>query len=277
MTFNVASPDSVQNFVRDFFSNEFAPLKTQLKFGHLTGGLCIHPRPPGISSGTDINVLGVVKVCELDGPPLESRHLVQAESGTGDQPHLAVLMMESLLLSDEEGPDKGKRSAALVKVGGRFGLLQPQESNKKPWLAFWLIPTGDDPLPWFGPLQSLGHPDTKNKIDFPVCDSFARRRSYAVPTIAWTKDKNVTSDVQKLMRAARKLPDKAPHFYKELNKIRRACLSYGFIDLIDGIAQCLDFEQKVLSETKPAAVIPIQKAAEMLRKSKDLPYDHQIQ
>ena len=78
----------------------------------------------------------------------------QAESGTGDQPHLAVLMMESLLLSDEEGPDKGKRSAALVKVGGRFGLLQPQESNKKPWLAFWLIPTGDDPLPWFGPLQS---------------------------------------------------------------------------------------------------------------------------
>ena len=82
MTFNVASPDSVQNFVRDFFSNEFAPLKTQLKFGHLTGGLCIHPRPPGISSGTDINVLGVVKVCELDGPPLESRHLVQVSLHT---------------------------------------------------------------------------------------------------------------------------------------------------------------------------------------------------
>ena len=67
-------------------------------------------------------------------------------------------MMESLLLADEEGPDKGKKSAALVKVGSRYGLLQPQETHvnhqTRQWLAFWLIPTGDDPLPWFGPLQA---------------------------------------------------------------------------------------------------------------------------
>ena len=117
----------------------------------------------------------------------------------------------------------------------------------------------------------------KNIIEFPVTDKSAPRRSYSVATIAWTKDKNVSSDVTKLMRAARKLPDKSPHFYKELNKIRRACLSYGFTDLIEGIAQCLDFEQKVLQETKPLACAPIEKAAEQLRKSKDLPYDHMIQ
>ena len=79
------------------------------------------------------------------------------------------------------------------------------------------------------------------------------------------------------MRAARKLPDKAPHFYKELNKIRRACLAYGFTDLIDGIAQCLDYEQKVASETKPGAVAAIQRAAELLRASKTEPHDYQIQ
>ena len=66
----------------------------------------------------------MIKVSDLDGPPLESRHLVQAESGTGEQPHLAVLMMDSLLMADEDGPDKGKRSCALVKVGSRYGLLQ---------------------------------------------------------------------------------------------------------------------------------------------------------
>jgi len=275
LTFNVASP-SHAHFAADFFSNEFAPLKTTLKFGHLSGGLCIHPRPPGIASGTDLQVVGVIKVSDLDGPPLESRHLVQAESGTGEQPHLVVLMMDSLLMSDEDGADKGRRSCALVKVGNRFGLLQPQETNKRPWLAFWLIPPGDDPLPWFGPLRQLGQPDVKNHIDFPVCDSMARRRSYAVPTIAWTKDKNVTSDVLKLMRAARKLPDKAQNFYRELNKIRRACLAYGFTDLMDGIAQCLDYEQKVAQETKPAAVAAIQRAADFLRSSKTEPHDYLI-
>ena len=55
LTFNVASPGHA-TFAADFFSNEFAPLKTTLTFGHLQGGLCIHPRPPGIASGTDFQV-----------------------------------------------------------------------------------------------------------------------------------------------------------------------------------------------------------------------------
>ena len=129
----------------------------------------------------------------------------------------------------------------------------------------------------FSKCLSVGYKDSKNLVPFPVCDEFARKRSYSTPTIAWTKDKSVTSDVTKLMRAARKLPDKAPHFYKELNKIRRACLSYGFFGLLDGIVQCLEFEQKVLAETKPQAVEAIQKATDLLRSSRDKPFDYIIQ
>lgn len=77
LKFNVADPEACENFAKDFFTNEFSPLKTKLRFGHMYGSLCIHPRPPGISSDSNLQVLGIVKVAELDGPPLESRHIIQ--------------------------------------------------------------------------------------------------------------------------------------------------------------------------------------------------------
>ena len=70
----------------------------------------------------------------------------------------------------------------------------------------------------------------KNIIDFPVTDKSAPRRSYSVATIAWTKDKNVSSDVTKLMRAARKLPDKVgcPKIQKTVFGQLRTSVTMGF-------------------------------------------------
>jgi hypothetical protein len=57
---------------------------------------------------------------------------------------------------------------------------------------------------------------------------------------------SLQSDIQKILRNARKLPDKTPHFYKELNRLKRAALALGFNELLDGMATLFERECSVL-------------------------------
>jgi hypothetical protein len=54
--------------------------------------------------------------------------------------------------------------------------------------------------------------DSSAKQDYPLVDDFAKRRSYATPTIVWSKDNWIIADLQKAHRAAKKLPDKQGKF-----------------------------------------------------------------
>jgi hypothetical protein len=54
------------------------------------------------------------------------------------------------------------------------------------------------------------------------------------------------SDIQKILRNARKLPDKTPHFYKELNRLKRAALALGFHELLEGVAAIFERECVIL-------------------------------
>lgn len=57
---------------------------------------------------------------------------------------------------------------------------------------------------------------------------------------------SLISDLQKVLRNARRLPDKSPTFYKELNRFKKAALTLGFHQLIDGLAEMCDRERKQL-------------------------------
>ena len=96
--------------------------------------------------------------------------------------------------------------------------------------------------------------DSSAKQDYPLVDDFAKRRSYATPTIVWSKDNWIIADLQKAHRAAKKLPDKqgkfslrnyfynkAPRktyqaaFYKEVNRISKACCVYSNDSVLEGL------------------------------------------
>ena len=73
------------------------------------------------------------------------------------------------------------------------------------------------------------------------------------------------ADLQKVIRHARKLPDKQQQFYKELNRIRKAALSFGFIELLEAIAQMLERECTMLPGTShPDAALQLTHAASSL-------------
>lgn len=115
-----------------------------------------------------MDLIGFLPVEQLSGPPLETRHLIVPDGDSPDEPHLVVLLNAALtydeavdIKADPKDQSKGPK-VGLVKIGPRYGLLQPQpqSSDVKPiakqkrWLAFWLFPAGELPLPWLGPLNA---------------------------------------------------------------------------------------------------------------------------
>ncbi len=96
--------------------------------------------------------------------------------------------------------------------------------------------SGTDMIPWLGKMHQLGPKDeyfsfmstgnmTSSAIPtFPVKPS--EKRSYgANPTVWLTADEGLYSDVQKLLRHAKKMPDKTAQFYKVCNTITIRCSS----------------------------------------------------
>merc|ERR1712131_447951 len=189
-------------------------------------------------------------------------------------PHLYISLVKDIVENK-----KPKLKVAVVKAGSRYGLLQPQETeglnSRKPrqWLAFWLFPPNDNALQWLGPLSQLGHSICHDKVDFPIKEDFADKRSYITPTVAWARNEFIQTDLTKLFQKARRLPDRQAMFYRELNKIRKASLSYGCTELLDGIAQILEHEannmRKQSDPKKQQGASELDRAARKLKHNRD--------
>merc|ERR1711911_133212 len=105
-------------------------------------------------------------------------------------------------------------------------------------LMLSIFEPGSKCIPWLGDLSQLG---ALNEVasgsslgTFPIKPS--EKRSYAQSCVVWVQHGSLQADIQKILRHARKMPEKTLHFYKELNRLRRAALSMGFLDLMDTMA-----------------------------------------
>ena len=52
----------------------------------------------------------------------------------------------------------------------------------------------------------MGHSTCPDKIDFPIPEDFADKRSYITPTVAWARNEFIQTDLTKLFQKARRLP-----------------------------------------------------------------------
>ena len=71
-------------------------------------------------------------------------------------------------------------------------------------------------IPWLGDLSLLGPFSEANSpssfTTFPIKPN--EKRSYAQSCVVWVQPGNLQADIQKILRHARKMPDKTQHFYK---------------------------------------------------------------
>nr|XP_040582131.1 integrator complex subunit 14-like [Lepeophtheirus salmonis] len=304
-SFNVISLCPMPQHVQDHFENiiqtlnipgrvyltQYQPYIGTLKFGHslsCTVSLCPPPRSPykvtgdftsyTSTLGNSLDILGFLTLSDVASPPVISKHLVITTTELGEDsrnvPSLVVFL---------HGAFKVVNMCALVKVSEEddwYGLLfSCSDSKKRSSLMLSLFEPGSKPVPWLGDIQELGPSSDLNETTF---DPFPVPRrgmkpSYSSNPVVWIKNSSLQSDIQKILRHGRKLPDKTPHFYKELNRLKKAALCLGFHELLEGVAAIFERECSVLpASSHPDCAVQLRHAAEELRSKECLSLEHQI-
>lgn len=112
------------------------------------------------------------------------------------------------------GALKVENMAALVLLNKNwFGFLYSCADNKKKSnLMLMVLKPGTDVIPWLGDFRLLTTiNDPVEKGTFPVKPD---KRSYSQNCVSWIRQAGLQSDIQKVLRHAKKLPEKTQHFYK---------------------------------------------------------------
>lgn len=294
------STKNMQVMFSKLIEQGYSSFHTVVKCGHLASEAQLFPRPEPVLQEEEgdtrnilpeIQIVGFLDINDVCSPPVISRHLVlpighskESEDGgaggveetdedpsaqnAGKRPSFCVLLHGSL---------KVEGMVALVQLGPAwFGMLYSQaDSKKKSNLMMSVFEPGFDTLPWLGKFTQLGpisdfaenpYGEDDTRTPFPMIP--ATKRSYAQNVVVWIKQGGLQTDVQKILRNARKLPEKTQTFYKELNRLRKAALAFGFQDLLTGVAELLERECSLLPEkTHPDAAFQLSHAAKQLRRS----------
>ncbi|XP_033113351.1 integrator complex subunit 14-like, partial [Anneissia japonica] len=166
-----------------------------------------------------------------------------------------------------------------------YGMLYSWADNKKrSTLMMSLFEPGDNALPWLGKFKRLGpagslpidpYGEDDSKTPFPLTPGI--KKSYGTNPVVWIKPSGLQADVQKVLRYARKLPEKTQIFYKELNRLRKAALSFGMIELLQGLSRIMDRECQMLPGTAhPDAALQLTHASKALRMAIDRGISYEI-
>ncbi|KAL4228241.1 Von Willebrand factor A [Mactra antiquata] len=299
---NTLSMSSVQDVFTKLADKYYSPYTGLLTCGHLKCNITLYPSPEPFhregefvsihkTVSDTLEICGFMDLQDIASPPTVSRHLVlpvttkskqadKVQDSNGDNikkegdeddgddgkiPSFTVLLHGSL---------KVESMVAVTKVGDEwYGILYSwADSKKKSSLMLSLFEPGLEAVSWLGslsylsPISDFSEPpygDDDNRTPFPVRPK--EKRSYAQSCVVWIKAVGLQADLQKVIRHARKLPDKQQQFYKELNRVRKAALSFGFTSLLEAISSMLERECRLLPGTAhPDAAIQLTHAASTL-------------
>ncbi|XP_073944587.1 integrator complex subunit 14 [Choristoneura fumiferana] len=258
-----------------------------LKCGQLEARVQLFPEPhPAVHEGyaatytlsNELNIIGFVHQNELGTPIAVSKHLVVPQAQNGNSSNRENYGSKTPTKDgssidgsspDEEVADPSKIAnfcvllhgalkvesmAAIVELGGDWwgAMVAWCEASRarRSCLLLCVLRPGAAAAPWLGPLDQLGAGDeTSTSEAFPV----RSWRSYSGggAGCAWARPHALLADVQKVLRHARKLPDKTQHLYKELNRVRRAAISLGFSELVACVGAALERECAALPASAP--------------------------
>ncbi|XP_050358266.1 integrator complex subunit 14 [Nymphalis io] len=275
-----------------------------LKCGQLETRVQLFPAPhpasqEGLSGSytlsSQLHVVGFLQQQDLGTPIAISKHLVipQAQIGSNTAPRENYGSKTPTkegsstegTSTEEDSSDPSKVSnfcvllhgalkvegmSAIVQLGadwwGTLSAWCEVSRARRSCLLLSVLRPGASAAPWLGPLDQLG-PVEENSTS---TDTFPVRswRSYSGggSGCAWARPHALLADVQKVLRHARKLPDKTQHLYKELNRLRRAAISLGFAELLTCVGSALERECTALpSSAPPECALQLAHAAAALR------------
>lgn len=151
---------------------------------------------------------------DVSDDDLEMGGGVSAGADSGNRESVCVLLHGAL---------KVEGLAALVLLNDDwFGFIYSYaDSKKKSNLMLTILPPGHDVIPWLGDLRYIGTVDDLYVGEaLPAFPVKPEKRSYSQNCVVWIKQAGLQSDIQKVLRHAKKLPEKTQHFYKVIEQAR---------------------------------------------------------
>lgn len=220
-----------------------------------------------------MDICGFLDNSSIPAPPHYSRHFVLdpevdekcLEQGAALLSPTGSIHEEKPTVADEaqkpsfrvllHGSLKCESKSALVKLGEHwYGFLFSQTSASKKANLVLCVLYPNTELPWLGRTVYLGpkvpEPGGDPRIQtattdvnwFPV--EPAHLPSFHTPSnLFWAKESVLQTDVSKVIRYSRKLPDKETSLLKELNKLRLVALTYCMPELLEVLCTILQKEQ----------------------------------
>lgn len=198
-----------------------------------------------------------------DKPRSDTRSALKhatSSSGTGGEHGETDILKQPSFCAMLHNALKQENMVAICLVGkceatgeDWFGMLHSHtDSKRRSCLMLSVFNPGPAPIHWLPNFKTMGSVQLNADLPETLREKLKNNarpgpaRSYMSNNVIWLDPESVQADVQKIVRHAKRGPDKAPHFYKELNRIRRAAISYGFYDVLSGLADILERERRVM-------------------------------
>lgn len=166
------------------------------------------------------------------------------------QPSFSVLLHNGL---------KSENMVAICIIGRSeetsdewFGMIHSHTDSKKhSSLMLSLLIPGPTPVSWLPNFRTMGSAELNSDLPPTIRDKISQNKknavkSYSSNSVIWLDPESVQTDVHKILRLAKRSPERSAHFYKELNRIRKAAISYGFFDVLHGLAAILERERNIV-------------------------------
>eukprot|EP00731_Ephydatia_muelleri_P016795 Em0009g1219a len=265
---------TVQETFKRLVAVHFRPYSGVLKCGHLSSNIGLSPPPsvlrsklpvsislesrypsldesyPNLQYPKEMVICGFLDIVSLPVPPILTRHFVtdsEVDSKTLDNFLQALGKVEDspIVPPKQDDSESGKPSFRVLlhgslKCDSKVALVQLSDS-------------------WFGLLFSAASAlrigeDEDSDTPFPVAPT--RSLSYQIPgSLLWASESVLQSDMTKIIRYSRKLPEKEGALVKELNKLRLAAVTYSMPELIDVLCAALAKEEACATSPQATALL----------------------
>lgn len=300
---------AINNIFTQIASQEYQSWKGKLHCGQISCPVSLFPpietrilvtdfATIKCEADSDLRIIGFMDIAEIASPPVMSRHLMLPLPTSKEQflatvPTVFSLEGSTVPIPDvgfdtdtSDGSEEGKQASLCVLLHGAlkvegmvaicqlatewYGMLYSWADSKKKFnLMLSTFNGGEESIPWLFNLKNIGNPLT---MVTPMVDKKTSTKSYSQNVVVWVKQSGLQTDIQKVVRLAKKLPDKTSNFYRELSRFRKAAASFGFYDVLTGLAELLDRERQVMQPNSEAA-LQLAFAVECLRSSEGFELD----
>lgn len=235
----------VEGFAAAIVSLLYPPRNFILTCGYLSADIKFVPVERVCEWDDNIEVVGFLKTNNLRNVPTTDHHFItsrkdeKAEENSASDCFL-VTLCKALSMED---------SVALCHLNERrYGVIcsiKKQENDFR--LCIQSFPHCLSSVPWLPDLDRLSVQSVvdSNSEGFDLCvkyDGLSKPSYSSCQRTCWNDQHGFQSDLQKLVRLLKKIPDRLPMFYAELNRIHKYACVIGAEGIHDLIIKVIDEE-----------------------------------